>query len=92
MFVVEFFPPFQCCGSLARAREQSRDRVPSFRFGGMQEVRIARFGVGLAPLFSLDQRERLTGQATRLPGFNCSADWRGRKIKRDGESHDRHNR
>src|SRR5438046_9188565 len=83
MFTVHFLPPLQCCSSLSRAREQPRDGARTLRFAGTQQVRVARFGVGLAPLFLLDQRESLTRYPPRLPIFDCSANrWCG-KVQRN---------
>ncbi len=83
MFPVHFFPPLQRGSALARAREQPRDGAPTLRFAWAQQVRVARFGVGLAPLFLLDQRESLTRYPPRLPTFDCSANRRRSEVDRN---------
>src|SRR6266849_1676008 len=92
MFVIEFFPPIQRASSLSRAREQMRDSAPGFRFGWTQQVRVARFEIGFAPLFSVDQRERLARQPTRLPSLDCSANSRRGEIESDRECCDHQKR
>ena len=84
-FFIDFLPPLHRHGVLARAGVQPRDSAPNFRFGPGQQVGIARFGAGFAPLFSLDKRERLMRQPARLPRLDHCANARCSEVHRRSE-------
>ena len=86
MFFVNFLPPPERDTALSdiplwHPRESPRDGAPGLRFAWTQQVRVVRFCAGFIPFFSLDKRERLMCQPTRLPGLDCSANRRCSEVR-----------